>query len=68
MEFSTKAMKRMLKNNGSKRVATESAETLGQYLENYGSEIAEKAVQHANLDGRETVREVDVEKALKDFR
>ncbi|MFB6245644.1 MAG: histone [Candidatus Nanohaloarchaea archaeon] len=64
MEFSTRAMKRIVKSQGSKRVSEDAAEELGDILEAFAGDIAEEALVIACNQGRKTVKKSDVKKAL----
>lgn len=64
MEFSVRSMKLLLKENTSKRVSDESAETLGKNMEDFADNIASKALKEAKVDDRKTVRAEDVRQAL----
>lgn len=66
MEFSIRGMKNLIKTQTGKRVSEESCKALGQILNEFGEQIAEEAIKHAAEDGRKTVREEDIRKALRD--
>ncbi|MFB6203425.1 MAG: histone [Candidatus Nanohaloarchaea archaeon] len=66
MEFSTRSMKNLIKENTSKRVSQESAEALGSFLDTWGQEVVEEARQLAEDDGRKTLRAEDIREALRD--
>jgi len=67
MEFSVRSMKQTIANNTDKRVSEDAAKELRNLVENYGLEIAEKADELAESDGRKTVRDSDVTEALRKF-
>jgi len=67
-EFSVRSMKQTIASNTDKRVSEDAAKELRNLVENYGRELAEKADELAGDDGRETVRESDVKKALSKRR
>jgi len=64
-EFSTDAMKRMIKNNTSKRVGEDAAKELRLLVENHAQELAEKSVEEAENNDRVTVRDSDVVEAIR---
>lgn len=64
MEFSINKMKEMFKKETDKRVSLKSAELLGQELQEYGSEITERAIEIAESNDRITVRASDIRKAI----
>jgi len=64
-EFSTDAMKRMIKNNTSKRVSEDAAKELRLLVENHAQELAEEAVKEAEDNDRVTVRDSDVVEAIR---
>lgn len=63
-EFSTRAIQKQLKTQTDKRVSKDAADSLAEELDEYGEEVAEKAVQIADDAGRVTVREEDIRKAI----
>ena len=67
-EFSITKMKEILGNHTDKRISEDAAKELRNLLENYGREITESANEIANSDGRMTVRDGDVRKALSKRR
>jgi histone H3/H4 len=64
MEFSIRSMKLIIKENTEKRVSEDSAATLGDFLNKWGSEVAEDAAEIAEEKGRKTVRAEDIKEAL----
>lgn len=65
MEFSVRGMKHAISNETNKRVSEDAATELGNLLQHYGEEISELAIEHAENNGRETVREEDIIHGLK---
>ena len=65
MEFSIYRMKQVLKSETDKRVSEDAAKALGAKMDEYGGEIAGKAVEIATEKGRKTVRAEDIRKALR---
>jgi histone H3/H4 len=65
MEFTTPAMKKMIKNNSGKRVSEDAADRLGEILETFAGDVSEEARAIAEEDGRKTVRKEDIREALK---
>ncbi len=65
MEFSIAKMKDMIKEQGDKRVSEDGAEELGGVLERFAGDVAEEAIAIAEENGRKTVREEDVQEALR---
>lgn len=63
-ELSTRSIKNTLKNQTDKRVSEKAADSLAEELDEYGEEIASKAVQIADDADRITVREEDIRKAI----
>lgn len=64
MEFSVRSMKLLLKENTSKRVSEDSAEALGEKLEEFAEQVAAGSIEEAEADQRKTVRAEDVRQAL----
>ncbi|QKQ98138.1 histone [Candidatus Nanohaloarchaea archaeon] len=65
MEFSIYRMKQVLKGETDKRVSEDAATALGEQMDEYGEEVASRAVDIAAEDGRKTVRAEDIRKALR---
>jgi histone H3/H4 len=65
MEFSVSKMKEMIKTQGDKRVAEDSAEALANVLETFAGDVSEEAIAVAEDKGRKTVRGEDVRDALE---
>lgn len=64
MEFSIRSMKIIIQENTEKRVSEGSAAALGEFLDKWGSEVAEDAAEIAEGKGRKTVRIEDIKEAL----
>jgi len=64
MEFSIRSMKIIIQENTEKRVSEDSAAALGEFLDKWGSEVAEDASEIAEDKGRKTVRVEDIRDAL----
>lgn len=65
MEFSIRSMKLIIQENTEKRVSEDSAEALGEFLDEWSSDISEDAAEIAEGKGRKTVRAEDIKEALK---
>ena len=57
---------RLLKNAGASRISDDAKAELAGVLEEYGTEIAEQAVQLAKHAGRKTVKASDIQLACRD--
>lgn len=64
MEYSIRSMKILIQENTEKRVSEGSAAAIGEFLEKWGSEVAEDATEIAEGKGRKTVRAGDIREAL----
>lgn len=56
---------KIIRNTGADRVSGDSIEMFSEVLEEYGTEIAAKAVSLAKHAGRKTVQVKDIKMALK---
>lgn len=66
-EFHRMTWHKFLKNQTDKRVSQAAAEEIGEFMDDWTSEIAEKAWNLAQLEGyTETVKQRHVKKALED--
>jgi histone H3/H4 len=61
MTLPLKAVERILRKAGAKRVSKAASEEFAKYLEEYAAEIAREAGQLAQHSGRVTVTEQDVQ-------
>jgi histone H3/H4 len=59
------AMERLLKRSGAKRVSDNAKESLRKELEKIALNIGEKAVRFANHSKRTTIKDRDIELAVK---
>lgn len=64
MEFSIRSMKLLISENTEKRVGEDSASALGEFLEEWSTEVSEDAIEIAENKGRKTVRTEDIKQAL----
>ena len=56
---------KIIRNTGADRVSGDSIEMFSEALEDYGTEIATKAISLAKHAGRKTVQVKDIKMALK---
>jgi histone H3/H4 len=63
--FSDSSIKKILKKAGAGRIGESSVRKLKQLLEEYALVIARKAVKNAEYSGRKSVKEEDIEEAMK---
>jgi len=64
-EFTIAPMRRLLKKAGNLRVNEDAANTLRILIGEYGSRVAENAVENAISDNRKTILERDIKKAAQ---
>ncbi|WP_049996589.1 histone [Halococcus sediminicola] len=67
-EFSTARGRKLLKSETNKRVTEEAADKNAKLMQEYGTEIAERAIEIAEHAGRKTVRGGDVKEAVRQLR
>jgi len=65
MEFSTRSMSILLKQETDKRVSEPAANQLGDVLEKFSEDIAQDAISLASEDGYQTVKRRQIKQALK---
>ncbi|BCS90919.1 MAG: archaeal histone A [Candidatus Micrarchaeota archaeon] len=65
MYIKRSALKKLLKDNGAKRISPAAIEELERYLEAYAIAIAKKAVLLAKHAKRRTVKKSDIRLAIK---
>lgn len=58
-------IQRLIKKAGAHRVGEDAVESLRDYLEKQALDLAKRAVELASHAGRKTVRESDIELAIK---
>jgi len=64
MEFSTRSMHNLIRNQGDLRVSENSATELGEILERFAGDIAEESLAVAKKDGYQTVKQEHIRSAL----
>lgn len=65
MEFSTRAIHRLIKSEGDKRVSEPAANELGDILETFAGDVAEEARAIAQENGYKTVKQEHIKEALR---
>jgi len=65
MEFSTRSMDTLLKQETDKRVSEGAANQLGDVLEKFSEDVAQDAISLASEDGYQTVKRQHIKQALK---
>jgi histone H3/H4 len=65
-ELSTRASKRLLKQNLDLRVSEDAANQFGSVLEGHAKEITQRAVEIMEEEGLKTLRASHVNKAIRD--
>ena len=65
MEISVAPMVRLCKKAGAKRVSEEAAKELARVLGEIGIKIAKEAWDYAKYAGRKTIKEEDIEIAVR---
>ncbi len=65
MEISVAPMVRLCKKAGAKRVSEEAAKELARVLGEIGIKIAKEAWDYATYAGRKTIKEEDIEIAVR---
>jgi histone H3/H4 len=65
MEFSTRSIHRLIKEEGDKQVSRESAEELGSILEGYAEFLADEIMRQVEIDDKNTVKQIHVKRALR---
>lgn len=66
--LSTKQVERIIRNSGAERVSDDAAIYLETELVKYGTTISTLAIQFAKHAGRSTVKDQDVELAIKNIK
>lgn len=65
-EIPRASVARIIKNTGAARISGDSIDIFAEALEDYGTEIASKAISLARHAGRKTVKAEDMKLALKE--
>jgi len=64
-KLSLAAMSKLMKESGAQRVSNSAKKKLREILENEAKNITKKAIKFAKYKGRLTVKDKDIEKALR---
>lgn len=68
MEFSTRSMSILLKEETDKQVSESAANQLGDVLEKFTEDVAKDATSVASEDGYQTVKPEHIRTVLKQYR
>lgn len=66
-EFSIRSMKNLFREVTNLRISEGSAEELGEELDEFATEVSEKAIEIAEEKGRKTVRGEDIRDAIREL-
>lgn len=66
MGFSVRSIHRLIKGQGDKRVSEQAAIELGQELQQYAEEVAQKAATCAQEEGYQTVKDRHIRAILNE--
>ena len=58
-------LERLIKDAGAERVSRSAARALAEVLEEYGTEVATRAIKLARHAGRKTVKDQDIKLAVR---
>lgn len=65
MEFSTRSIHNLIRDQTGKRVSKSAANQLGEVLEQFAGDVAEEAIALAKDDGYQTVQKKHIKQALQ---